>query len=322
MMIASSCPLCGTAAGRLVGDYAYDEIFESLRSEWGASIGPTTRRASTPVEGTRLIRCDECGLERFDPLEPGSPDFYAELMGAMPYNPHRWEFDVVAARVTPGDDLLDLGCGEGAFLRGLGKRPGRTAGVDHNATAIRQLRDAGVEAHVAAFDDVSRREAGNFDVVTAFHLLEHVDDPVGVVRAAAACVRSTGRVFVSVPNRDRSYRADIEPLDCPPHHVTRWSAAQLGTLAERAGLTLRRISFEPPDLSVARELARRSAASRLQHLPARRREVAVKAWGRVAVGPRRHAAEVRHGGFVKRGVYGHAVLAELTLPGAASSVSA
>ena len=309
-MKASVCPLCGTGAGCTVGEFAYDEIFESLRSDWGASIGSATRRASAPVEVTRLIRCEGCGLERFDPLAPGGPDFYDELMAKMPYNPHRWEFDVVGVRVMPDDDVLDLGCGEGAFLRALGDRFGRTVGIDHNVAAVGRLGDAGVEAHVAGFDDVARRETGNFDVVTAFHLLEHVDDPVGVVRAAAACVRTTGRVFVSVPNRDRSYRGDTEVLDCPPHHVTRWSAAQLHALAERTGLSVRRISFEPPDLSVARELARRSAAIRLQRLPARKREVVAKAWGRAAVGPRRHAADVRRDGFAKRGVYGHAVLAE------------
>jgi SAM-dependent methyltransferase len=294
-----------------VRDHTYDAIWEELQTDWGASITDSTRSANTPAADLCLLRCDGCGLERFDPFSPGSPEFYEELMAAMSYNDRRWEFGVAAERIDPDDDVLDIGCGDGAFLRSLCPRPGRTAGIDHNADAIGGLAARGVEAHVAGFGAFAAAESGRFDVVTAFHLLEHIDDPVGAVRAAATCLRPGGRLFVSVPNRARSYRSDHEPLDCPPHHVTRWSQDQLRALAERTGLVVRTIGFEPPDLSVARALTRRDAATRLHHLPDLSRELAVKVWGKVAIGPRRHAAIARRAGFAARGMYGHAVMAEL-----------
>jgi SAM-dependent methyltransferase len=322
-MTRPTCPLCAGVAATSVRAYSYEAIWEGLRTEWGASITDATRQADAPTHDVSLVRCDDCGLERFEPFAPGSPAFYEELMAAMPYNDERWEFGVVAGRVRQSDDVLDIGCGGGAFLRSLGTRSGRSAGIDHNADAIDRLAGQGVEAYVVSFDEFARAEAGRFDVVTAFHVLEHIDEPVAAVEAAAACLRPGGRLFVSVPNRERSYRSDAEPLDCPPHHVTRWSEIQLRALADRVGLAVRAVEFEPPDLSVVRELARRKAATRLRRVPGRARELASWAWGKAAIGPRRHGAIARRDGFAARGEYGHAVLAELErTPAPASGVGA
>ena len=118
-------------------------------------------------------------------------------------------------------------------------------------------------------------------------------------------------MIVSVPNRERSLKNEREPLDCPPHHVTRWSADQLNVLARQSGLSVRRIAFEPPDLSVARELARGSAYERVQWLPERTRGDAIRVWGRLAMSSRRHRRLSRGTRFASKGMFGHAVLVEM-----------
>jgi SAM-dependent methyltransferase len=308
------CPLCGTSSARPVGVFSYDRIRLELQSVWGVEIDPDIWRANVPAETTRLLRCGGCGLERFDPIVPGSVAFYEQLMAAMPYNGDRWEFGVVARGLRPDDDVLDLGCGDGAFLLSLGARPGRTAGLDHNGEAIARLVSRGFEAHAGELEAFARSQPASFDVVTAFHLIEHVDDPVALVRTAVACLRPGGRLFVSVPNRERSYRSEDEPLDCPPHHVTRWSERQLGVLARQLELELRAVRYEPPDLSTVRELAKRRAAAHLRGLPPGPRDLAVRTWGKAAIGPRRHDAMTRRGSLAARGLFGHAMLAELAVP--------
>ena len=134
-------------------------------------------RPVPPTSAPTFSDAGSCGLEWFDPASPGGSAFYAELMGAMPYNADRWEFGMARAEIRPDDDVLDLGCGEGAFLRSLGYRSGRTVGVDLNVPAVDALRAIGIEAHVGDFGDLSARPVGLFDVVSAFHLLEHVADP-------------------------------------------------------------------------------------------------------------------------------------------------
>ncbi len=311
----ATCPLCGDCDGEAVFSLEYASIWDALDREWSASISSATRVSSAPTDTTQLVRCRTCGLEWFDPLVPGGSEFYRELMSAMPYNPGRWEFDVAAGRISPDQAVVDLGCGEGAFLRLLGKRPGRRVGIDINGPAIDHLVSTGIEAYVADFTGLRPNELGEFDVITAFHLLEHVYDPLAVVLAGKSCLRPDGRMLLSVPNRDRSHRSGREPLDCPPHHVTRWSVAQLHELAERAGLRVRHIDFEPPDLSVARELVRNEADPLLRWLPLGARRQARRAWGRLAMSPRGYVRRTREAGFAKRGIFGHAVLVELAVEG-------
>src|SRR5262249_17267028 len=51
-------------------------------------------------------------------------------------------------------------------------------------------------------EDLARRQAGAFDVVTCMELLEHVPDPGSMVAACARLVRPVGRLFFSTINRN------------------------------------------------------------------------------------------------------------------------
>jgi SAM-dependent methyltransferase len=203
------------------------------------------------------VRCTACGLEYFTPLNPGDADFYASLSTDEGYYDvdEKWEFQLVAGLLAPGDDVLDVGCGDGVFLRTLAgtsaasgegpgppavpePRPGRTVGLDLNPWAIQQLRSVGIEAHCASIGDFAVAHAGEFDVVVMFQVVEHLAEVVPHVRASAACVRPGGRLVVSVPNRDRFRLSPHDPWDFPPHHVSRWGPDQLVALGRVARLDL------------------------------------------------------------------------------------
>lgn len=120
---------------------------------------------------------------------------------------HDVEADVVAAAaVTAGDRLLDVGPGTGTFLARLaaaGHAAPLTA-LDFSAESaaacavlpgVRALRG---DAHHLPF------AAGCFDVVTARHMLYHLDDPVLAVAEAGRVLRTGGR-FAAVVNREAPY---------------------------------------------------------------------------------------------------------------------
>ncbi len=155
-------------------------------------------------------------------------------MSATPYADDRWDFVATRRQIHPADDLVDFGSGEGRFLSSLGSRTGRTTGVDHNQGAIERYVRRGGEAYACSFAEVAAREAERFDVVTSFHTLEHLGDPSGMVRSAARCLRRGGRLYLSLPNRERTWRDEGEPMDRPPHHVTRWGPEQLDALRRPA----------------------------------------------------------------------------------------
>src|SRR5947207_4514048 len=94
---------------------------------------------------------------------------------------------------------LDVGCGSGAWL-GLARALGwRVAGIEANEAAARKARQFTDEIHVG---DVLEAPfaAARFDVVTAFHVLEHVVDPVAVVRRMLDWLAPGGLLIVKVPN--------------------------------------------------------------------------------------------------------------------------
>ena len=306
------CPWCGGSTGRLLETVSYEGIFDALVATWHVRISAETRAAVQPSSATQLFQCDRCGLQVFIPVAPGTPAFYAELTSAMPYHRTRWEFDVVRDRITAANDVLDLGCGEGDFLRTLGARAGRTVGVDHNIPAVDRLQAAGVEAVDERIESFAERESSAFDVVTSFHLLEHVSDPRSVISAAARCLRPGGQVFLSVPNRDRAFKDALEPLDAPPHHVSRWGATQFRHLPDDVPLEPVGILFEPPHLSAVRASIRIRVEGYLRAAPSQdMRATLARAVAKVASGPVRHRRRIASGAYTRAGVFGHSMLIEL-----------
>lgn len=122
--------------------------------------------------------------------------------------------------LATGLDLLDLGCGPGNITNELAGRvaPGKVVGVDlgtevidaANATyaTTPNLSFAVDDAYSLSFDD------GSFDIVHSHQVLQHVSDPVAVIREAARVCRPNGLIAV----RDADYAGmfwypQIEGLD-------------------------------------------------------------------------------------------------------------
>jgi SAM-dependent methyltransferase len=94
---------------------------------------------------------------------------------------------------------LDVGCGSGAWL-GLARALGwRVAGIEVNEAAAHKARRFTDELHVGDVLEAPFAKA-RFDVVTAFHVLEHVVDPVAVVRRMLDWLAPGGLLIVEVPN--------------------------------------------------------------------------------------------------------------------------
>jgi SAM-dependent methyltransferase len=209
--------------------------------------------------------------------------------------------------------VVDLGCGDGAFVRLAARKARRAVGVDHNADAIASLIRSGSEGSALSFEAFAEANPSAFDVATSFHTLEHLSDVGTVMRAARQLLRARGCLFVSVPNRARSGRGDEEPLDCPPHHISRWNEDQFEELAGRFDLRLLALHLEEPDLSHARA----AALSRHRGFPQHRSGepgILERLALRAAVSRRRHSRAIANGDYRRRGIVGHSMLAEFDVP--------
>lgn len=173
-------------------------------------------------------------------LTPGASVPYTHGHADAVLRSHRWRTAENSAayllgRLQPGMSLLDVGSGPGTLTVDLAKRvaPGLTVGVDLEPAVVAEaaaLADgSGVDVTFVAGDVAGiDAPAGGFDVVHAHQVLQHVGDPVGVLRTMASLTADGGTVAA----RDADYPA----MTWWPHEplLDRWMAIYL-EVARRNG---------------------------------------------------------------------------------------
>lgn len=113
-------------------------------------------------------------------------------------------------RLPRGADHLEIGPGHGALLHWAAARPemGRIEGWDVSPTSIANTRAAlttmGIDRPVELrlgdlFDTASTANAPPFDSVVMSEVIEHTEDPVGAMRAAASHLKPGGLLWINVP---------------------------------------------------------------------------------------------------------------------------
>lgn len=132
----------------------------------------------------------------------------------------------MAPLLPPGSArVLDLGGGDGRMLRPFLEAGHQGCVVDYNPRPI-----AGVERLGATLDEVPESE--RFDAAISLHVLEHLADPLRVVRQIARRLRPEGVLFVEVPLEVWRLRPDhLEPVT----HVNYFTRDSLNVLLRRGG---------------------------------------------------------------------------------------
>lgn len=197
----------------------------------------------------RLMKCETSGLEFYDPPSLAAPpEFYALLQrtGGSYYPDTKWEFDRAAASVPSGARVLDVGCGDGAFLRLIrDEKACVVRGLETNREGRRAAEMLGLEVLDQLASDHRAAGKGPYDVVTAFQVLEHLVDPLGFLLDLKSLVRPGGLVIIAVPNARSFLDWVSNPLDMPPHHMTRWDAGVFSRLPTEGALAVRAAEEEP-----------------------------------------------------------------------------
>ena len=225
---------------------------------------PANERRS--VGGKPLNGCAKCGLEWFDPpayphdhvdqylSDRTSPSTYYSLSAAC----DRDAFDermrrLIEATGRRSGRVLDIGCSVGTFLEAAASHGWDAVGVEPNAAAAAHARARGLTVHAGFFDLALASRLGEFDAVHLSEVIEHVFDPVDLLRVATRTLRPGGVLLITTPDFGTIMARALQRK--PDEHVVHFRRSSLVKAAESAGL----------EVAAAERLSRRRSIAAMQH---------------------------------------------------------
>jgi SAM-dependent methyltransferase len=194
------------------------------------------------------LRCKACTFTFGYPFVGGDEEFYSILHEQQGYPTWRWDYDVaIREALSPlkGGRILDIGAGSGIFLRQLGPQWNRYA-VEASELTIQPLEELGIQV----FRDLAtaaQSEAGLFQVVTLFQVLEHLSEFRPVLAQCRQLLGAGGRLVITVPDGDAMIRQEklTGCPDMPPHHINKWTPTSLSKVLREEGFEPQPAIFEP-----------------------------------------------------------------------------
>lgn len=212
------------------------------------------------------FRCPACGFVFLDPAVGGMAVHYDEsgyysrqppLLGQwidrLMAGFHRLRLWMVqrAWRRPPGR-LLDIGCGKGKFLVAAQAAGWECTGVEPTE---RSWRVAVEQYHLRVLNEPLRDDhfsPHSFEIITMWHALEHIPDPLRTMKAVARWLTPGGLAVIAVPNI-ASLQAQLGGplwfhLD-PPRHLSHFTPQTAIRLLAMCGFSTPQVQFFYPELN-------------------------------------------------------------------------
>ena len=141
---------------------------------------------------------------------------------------------------VPNGKAMDIGCGNGKFMRNMNFLGWRFEGVELNPIAVKACRSIGLKVfhgdlHAAAFANNS------FDLITARQVIEHIPNPANFMREISRILKKGGHLVIETPNSKalgRQWFGANWFANDVPRHLVLYCSTNLHMLARRHGLRL------------------------------------------------------------------------------------
>jgi SAM-dependent methyltransferase len=139
-----------------------------------------------------------------------------------------------------GCRILDVGCADGRHLARDVAAGWDATGVDFSAIAVKRARGRGLDVRLGTIfrDDLERE---SFDLIRVSHVIEHVPDPIALLRRGRDLLAPGGRLHVCTPNFGSpsaslfgTYWVELDA----PRHLILFTPASLRAAAHSAGLVV------------------------------------------------------------------------------------
>jgi 2-polyprenyl-3-methyl-5-hydroxy-6-metoxy-1,4-benzoquinol methylase len=135
-------------------------------------------------------------------------------------------------------NVLDFGCGTGAFLKYLSDKGWNSYGVEPSETA-RSI--ASQEHNISVYDSLEKVPSIPFDVITLWHVMEHIPDFVDNAKKLRTLLKKDGILVIAVPNHESpdaiKYGSAWAGYDVP-RHLSHFSKSTMKKLLINSSLRL------------------------------------------------------------------------------------
>lgn len=192
-----------------------------------------------------VLECQFCGLVCLSSFDHITADFYENSqMNGEDANIERWANESVPdderrfstlRRLIINKKIMDFGCGAGGFLARAGSVAELAVGVEPE----KRLKPYFRAKQLTVYNNLNEVR-DTFDLITLFHVLEHLPDPVAILERLLEKLNPDGSLIVEVPNANDALLSLYQSDDFARFtywrcHLFLFNADTLGRIARKAG---------------------------------------------------------------------------------------
>lgn len=96
--------------------------------------------------------------------------------------------------------VLDVGCGSGTISKVIQDLGHTVKGIDFSEEALRRAQERGIKTKQCNLDEGIPEPSNTYDVVWEGDIVEHVFDPIGLLKESARILKPSGHLMVTIPN--------------------------------------------------------------------------------------------------------------------------
>jgi SAM-dependent methyltransferase len=239
-----SCPLCNGSRTSLFLSRSQTPVHQNL-------VMPDAVSARTVERGElSMVVCEECGFvfnAAFDARKLAYGENYDNTQSCSAYFDEYLNDlvrELVETRGVANADIVEVGCGKGHFLRKLVEYPSarnRGTGFDPSYAGPSTEFDGRLKFVNRFYDESSSDVPADF--VVCRHVIEHVQDPIGLLRSVRSALRSSlrARVFFETPCVEWILSNKVI-WDFFYEHCSLFSASSLTYAFEKSGFSVERVA--------------------------------------------------------------------------------
>ena len=249
-----------TGARRMTNNTAAAVVESRMdRETTDCTICNSPMRQSWPSNGYCYFECPNCQFVRVAPIPEREvlKDYYDKSYevdregyrkNVRKYGRRDLEF---LEKLNGTGRMLEVGSSWGFFLHLARQRGWQVQGIELSGSAVNWAKEKlGLNVTCATIEDFPPVEGAAFDVVVAWHVIEHVQDPMGFLTMLRDRLRPGGLLALRTPNI-HSLPARLNGWAWhwvgAPAHLSLFSSKSMSVAVERAGFSVRSIATRRGD---------------------------------------------------------------------------